>query len=157
MFSRLFPRQIDNAYRGSRLAIALFTLFVLMKAIISINSLANTRSVATGADAIPLESYGEGGAAAVLSLFALHSLGQLMLVLLSALVLVRYRAMIPLMFLLLLVEHVGRRMLLLAYPIARSEGPPIGLYINLGLLALLVLGLALSLLERRRAAKEART
>lgn len=63
------------------------------------------------------------------------------------LVLARYRAMIPFMFALLLLEHLGRRLIFWVMPIARTGTPP-GFYVNLILTALLVVGLALSLWSR---------
>lgn len=51
------------------------------------------------------------------------------------------------MFVLLLLEHLARRWILLVKPIARTGTPP-GLSINLVLLALMVVGLALSLRSR---------
>jgi hypothetical protein len=68
-------------------------------------------------------------------------------------VLVRYRAMIPLMLLILLVEHLGRRALIMLNPTERAEGVSIGFYINVALAAVLLAGLALSV-WRRRTAKE---
>ncbi len=145
----LFPRTIDNVYRGQWLGLALFVLFLAVTLIKGTNSILNTRAVVTGADAIPLDSYGAASAEAVLSLFALLSVGPLVLVLLSLIVLVRYRAMIPLMFLVFLAEYWGRRALLALNPIDRPEGAPIGLYINLALAAVLFIGLLLSLWTRR--------
>jgi len=66
-----------------------------------------------------------------------------MICLLCVLVLVRYRAMVPFMFALLLVEHLSRRLILQILPIATTGAPP-GYFINLGLLALMLVGLALS-------------
>jgi MYXO-CTERM domain-containing protein len=51
------------------------------------------------------------------------------------------------MFALLLLEHVGRRLVLYLMPIARTGTPP-GYYVNLVLLAVMLLGLALSLRRR---------
>ena len=65
--------------------------------------------------------------------------------LLGVLALVRYRAMIPLLYILFLAEMLARRLMILAQPLAREGPPPIGFYINLGLLAALALGLLLSL------------
>ena len=67
---------------------------------------------------------------------------------LGVLALTRYRAMIPFMFVLLLLEHLARRWILLVKPIARTGTPP-GMYINLVLLVLMIVGLALSLRSRR--------
>jgi MYXO-CTERM domain-containing protein len=54
------------------------------------------------------------------------------------------------MLLLLLLEHLVRRLIFVFLPIPRSEDAP-GLFINLALVALLIVGLALSL---RRSPKE---
>ena len=63
------------------------------------------------------------------------------------LALVRYRALIPFLFVLLLLEHLARKWILLVQPIVRTGTPP-GAYINLVLLALMMVGLALSLWRR---------
>ena len=148
MFNRIFPKQIDNDYRGHWLAIWLFLVVVLSKLAMGANSIFNTRYVVTTADNIPLDSFNAGGAEAVVSLFALFGLSQLVLALQSLVVLIRYRAMIPFMYLLLLIEHGGRRVLVLVNPIDRAEALPIGLYINLAILAVLLIGFVLSLLNK---------
>jgi hypothetical protein len=56
--------------------------------------------------------------------------------------------MIPLVYLLLLAEHLGRRVVGMIHPVEGPPGPSVGLYINLALLAVLILGLGLSLLPR---------
>ena len=66
---------------------------------------------------------------------------------LGILALTRYRAMSPFMFVLLLLEHLARRWILLVKPIARTGTPP-GIYINLVLLVVMIVGLALSLRSR---------
>jgi hypothetical protein len=63
------------------------------------------------------------------------------------LALVRYRSMIPLIFALFLLEYLSRRLILLFSPIIRTGTPP-GFYVNLVLLAVMLLGLALSLRSR---------
>ena len=148
MLERIFPRQIDNRFSGYRAGLWLFALFVAVKLVMTVNSILNPRAVASGPDAIPLDSYSAGGAETVIRLFSLLALGQLALVVLGVVALVRYRAMIPLLYLLLLAEHLGRRAIGVLHPIDRTGGSPVGLYINLALLAVLVVGLGLSLLTR---------
>ncbi|MEK7710720.1 MAG: hypothetical protein AAB341_02395, partial [Planctomycetota bacterium] len=84
------------------------------------------------------------GAQTVVSLFAIWGLAQLVICLLCILVLVRYRAMIPFMFALLLLEHLSRKLILHFLPIAKTGTPP-GSAVNLVLLALMIVGLSLSL------------
>jgi hypothetical protein len=149
MFARVFPRVIDNVYRGQWLGLALFVVFVALTLVKSVNSILNTRAVVTGADGIPLDSYGAAGAETVLSLFSLLSVGPLVLALLAVIALVRYRAMIPLLFLAFFTEHAIRRALAALNPIDRPEGAPVGFYINLALAAILALGFVLSVWTRR--------
>ena len=145
----VLPRLIDNVHRGHPLAIWLLVPIVTFKTAIALGTIFNGRAAAQTADGIPLDSFGAAGAATVVTLFALWGLSQLVFGALGVLALVRYRAMIPLVYVLLLVEHVARRGILLAMPIARSAAPP-GLYINLALLALMAVGLAFALRSRTR-------
>jgi hypothetical protein len=149
MLSSLLPRCVDNTYRGHRLALGLLGLLVLVKIGIGVNSIFNGRSVAISADGIPLDTFGPAGAQAVVSLFALWGLSQLLLGLLGLLVLVRYRGMVPFLFALFLLEHLSRRLIATCLPIVRVGTPP-GPVINLVLLALMILGLVLSLLRTTR-------
>jgi hypothetical protein len=153
MLNRIFPRQFDNRYSGNRLAIWLFVPVVLIELLIGANSTFNARSVATGADGIPLDSFGAGGAQAVVAIFALLGLCRLLFALQGIVVLIRYRAMIPFMYLLLLILQLGSKALLLINPIARSGVPSaqIGSAVILALLAMLLIGFVLSLLNQNDA------
>lgn len=144
MFDRFLPRHIDNTFHGYKLALWLFAVVVLVKSVIGLNSIFDGHSVATSADGIPLDTFTPAGARAVVSAFAAWGLAQLTICLLCLLVLARYRAMIPFMFALLLVEHLCRRLLFWVMPIATTGTPP-GFYLNLILLALMAVGLSLSL------------
>jgi hypothetical protein len=67
-----------------------------------------------------------------------------MLNLIGLVVLVRYRAMVPFMFALLLLEHLSRKLVFWILPIATTGTPP-GLFINLVFVAVMIVGLVLSL------------
>jgi hypothetical protein len=153
MIDRIFPRQFDNRYRGNRFAIWLFVPVVLIESLIGANSTFNARSVATGADGIPIDSFGAGGAQAVIAIFSLLGLCRLLFALQGILVLIRYRAMIPFMYLLLLILQLGSKALLLVNPIARSRDPSTqtGSVVILALLAMLLIGFVLSLLNQNDA------
>jgi hypothetical protein len=146
--NRLFPRQIDNRFDGHRAALWLLGLFIALKLAMSVNSIVNTATVAAGADGLPLDSYGPAAARAVLMLFALMSLGQLTLALIALAILIRYRAMVPFIYLVLLGEQLARRFVVQSYAVPRTESTAVGGYVNLGLLALLTLGFILSLQRR---------
>jgi hypothetical protein len=141
MLSRLLPSQADNRFEGHRAALWLLGLFIALKIVMGVNSIFNTEAVAAGADGIPLDSYGPAAARQVLNLFALTALGQLTLALVGLMVLVRYRSLVPLLFLVFLGEQIARRLIVQGFAIVRTDGGSVGLYINLGLMALLALGL----------------
>ena len=150
MLSRLLPRQADNSFGGHRAALWLLGLFIALKIVMGVNSIFNTESVAVGADGIPLDTYGSAAARQVLTLFALTSLGQLTLALIGLTVLVRYRSLVPFIYVLLLGEHLARRLIVQSYSVVRTDRGSTALYINLGLVALLALGLLLSLIPARQ-------
>ncbi|MDD5543976.1 MAG: hypothetical protein PHX83_12455 [Acidobacteriia bacterium] len=144
MFNRLFPKSFDNEYQGSKIALWLFGVVLIVKTGISLGCIFNGRVAASSADGIPLDTFPALAAQAVISLFALWGVTFLMISLVCVLVLIRYRSMIPFMFALLLVEHLSRRLILQFLPIVRTGTPP-GFYINLGLSIAMIVGLALSL------------
>ena len=150
MLNRLFPKQVDNRFDGHRAALWLLGLFVALKLAMSVNSILNTASVASGADGLPLDSFGPAAARTVLMLFALLSLGQLTLAVIALTTLIRYRGMVPFIYLVLLGEQLARRLIVQSYAVARTESTPVGWYVNFGLLALLTLGLVLSLIPTRQ-------
>jgi hypothetical protein len=145
--SRIFPQPIDNNFRGHSLALWFFIPLLVMKTGIALGTIFNGRNAAQSADGIPLESFGAAGAQAVVALFAIWGLAQLVFSVFGVLALVRYRALIPFLFVLLLLEHLARKWILLVQPIVRTGTPP-GAYINLVLLALMIVGLVLSLWRR---------
>jgi hypothetical protein len=155
MFSRIFPKQFDNAYRGHWLGIGLFALAVLMKGAQAVASVVDTLEVVTTADGIPIGSYTAGGAETAIALTALIGFFLLVIALIGVVALIRYRAMIPFMFLVLLIVQVGGRVIQAVYPIARSAetsmgfaGHPIGFWVNLAILAMTIIGFVLSLQNR---------
>lgn len=141
---RFLPRQIDNSYRGHKVALWLFGLVVFMKTSIGLGTVFNGRNAATSADGIPLDTFTTAGAQAFLAVFAAWGLAQATIGVVCIVVLVRYRGLVPFMFALLLLEHLCRRLIFFVMPIARSDDAP-GLLINLALIAVLVVGLFLSL------------
>ncbi|MEO8812131.1 MAG: hypothetical protein ABI376_04370 [Caulobacteraceae bacterium] len=147
MSSRLFPRQFDNAsYRGHWLAIWLLVIIVILRFTMGFNSIVFTHSIGTSADALPISGYSTAGTQAVLSLFAQLGLSLVLFSLLGGVALIRYRAMIPLIYLFLLADEFGRKVLVLVRPIARSAaGSHIASVIVLAVTAASVIGFILSL------------
>jgi len=158
MLGRLFPKSFDNAYRGHWLAVVILALVALLKAVQGMESMLNAAETMVRADGIPLATYGAGGAAAAVGMFALLGMYLLVVPLLSLVALIRYRAMIPLMFVMLLLVQIGSRVVLTLHPITRNGeyvGHPIGFYVNLAILGVTVIGFLLSILGKRTAGEAA--
>lgn len=151
MLSRIFPKQFDNAYRGHWLGLWLFVPIMLLKGVQGANAILITRTVITGADAVPLDSFGADAAQTTIALFALLGVHVLIVPVLSLVALIRYRAMIPLLYVLLLMVLLAGRALSYMQPIVRSEAYPIGFYFNLAILVAAILGFVLSLLAGSKA------
>lgn len=151
MLERLFPVRVENRLDGHPAALWLLGLYVALKLLMSFSSIILADKVAADADGIPLSSFSPDAAREVLTLFALLGLGQLALAIVALTVVVRYRALVPFIFLVLLAEAAVRRLIVLGFAPERTAAGSGGFYINIGLLALLALGLLLSLVPNRRA------
>jgi hypothetical protein len=148
MIDQVLPRNIDNSYRGHRLAFLPFGLLVLLKLTVGLNSIFRGSLVMTTADGIPLGTFPAAATQSLISLWALLGLSHVVMALLCILVLIRYRGMIPFMFALLLLQHLGGRLIAHYLPLVRTGEPPASI-VNLTLLTLMVVGLALSLWRPR--------
>lgn len=151
LFGRLLPKQADNRFEGLRPALWLLGLLIFVKLAMSLNSIVNTAAIAGGADGIPLASFGPAAARQVLLLFALLALGQLVLALIALTILIRYRALVPFIYLVLLGEHLARRFIASGYTAPGARMTDIAWYVNYGFLTLLTLGLLLALIPARGA------
>ena len=151
MLERLLPRTLDNDYRGHPAAL---WLFVLITAVTLWRSWVHLMWPDGGAQSIatiPLDTYTAGGAASVVTVFALWGLSQILIGCFYVIVLLRYRALLALMYLGLLVEYVGRMVVGLMKPIVTLERPP-GAAGNLIFTGLGLIGLVLAM--RRRGAPD---
>lgn len=144
MLNRIFPTQLDNNYRGQKIAIWLFALLTLMNTVISFVAIFKSDGAAQSADGIPLDTYGPSAAQAVIGVVAVLGLARLLLCVIFIIALISYRAMIPLMYFLLVDDWLAHRGIGMMKPITRTGSPP-GHYVTLALLAISVIGLVLSL------------
>jgi hypothetical protein len=151
MLKTIFPRQFDNEFRGHWLALVLLWVITGFKAIMAYNSAINTRYGAVNADGIPIDSYPADAANMVLSIFA--KLGNLhfILVAISVVALVRYRSMVPFIYLILIYEYLSRRLLSTIWsdaPFLQLATSAAGVIVQSLFLAMLV-GFGLSLWSRK--------
>jgi hypothetical protein len=150
MLAKLLPSTADFEYTGSRTSLWLLGVVLFLKVAIALGSIFNGHYAASVADGIPIDSYTPQGAQAFVSLFASLGLSQVVIAVLGAVLLARYRALVPLFLLLLLVEYVARKGISIYLPIARSGGSPGGA-INWALFGVMLAAFVLSLRQRNAA------
>jgi hypothetical protein len=144
MIKILFPKTIDNNYRGAPVAKWVFVALVAMTVVRSLAHIflpdGGAQSIAT----IPLDDFTSNGASAIVHIFALWGLSQLLFGLLYVVVLWRYQTFIPLMWLFIIIEYIGRMLLTITKPFEIMGTAPgaVGNYILIPL-SLLMFGLSL--------------
>jgi hypothetical protein len=124
MFGSILPRSLEQGYRGhpvARWVLVGLTLITLVRSLIHMFKYdGGAQSIAT----IPLDTFTPGGSDAVVLIFALWGLSQLLLGLVYAVVLWRYPALIPFIYILFVAEYVGRGLLGLTNPLETVETAP---------------------------------
>lgn len=144
ILGRLFPAQLDHVYRGNRIALWLFypltaiTLWRSQHHIFAPDG--GAQSIAT----IPLDNYTQGGAQSIITIFALWGLAQLAMGFVMLLAAIRYKSMVPLLWLFILLEYGGRKLVGIYKPIETVGTAPgaVAGYV-LPIVALVMLALAL--------------
>jgi hypothetical protein len=144
---RIFPARVDNRYRGHALGLWLFIPVTVQKVAMSLTHLLKADGGAQSLSAIPLDTYSPSAAQNIVGLFARMGLEQLMLAALLLLVLLRYRAMIPLMYVVIVTQHVASRIVGELKPLVRAGESGVSTPI-LAFFILSVIGLMWSLIGR---------
>ncbi|MEL6213294.1 MAG: hypothetical protein AAFY22_04510 [Pseudomonadota bacterium] len=162
MTNLLFPKQIDNRYRGQWLGLVFFLPLMTLKLLMGFNVAGfnptiKTRDILQEVDGIPLDTFSVEAASEIV--FFGNAWGFMLFILASVgvIALIRYRAMIPFVFLLLTVEQVGRKVMteIQAAPTDPGAAMSMGSMINWGLSAVCVVGLILTVIPRRNAPEPA--
>jgi hypothetical protein len=150
MLDRVFPSAADFTYRGSRVALWFLGVVLVLKIAIALGAIFNGHYAATVADGIPIDSYTPQSAQAFLSLFASLGLSQFILGVFGVVLLLKYRPLVPLFLLLLLVEYVARKGVAAYIPIERTGQAPGGA-INWVIFGVMVLAFIMSIRPSNRA------
>jgi len=148
MLNRLLPAQAGNDYRGYKIGLWIFGLVILWKLAIALACIFNGYEAANNADGIPLGTFGAAGAHAFVTEYAVWGVGQVALLAICIVALIRYRSLVPFLFAVLLFEHVARRAAYAILPLPHVSGAAGGT-INLVMLAAMLVGLALTMLTRQ--------
>ena len=140
----LLPKTIDNHYHGQKLAFWFFWAVIIVRGVQGAFLIVNGSSIVRGADGVPLEIFPLTAAKSIVAVFVITGSSRFILSLLGILIFLRYRSMVPLMFVLLTLDQMAKEVLLHFYPLYRV-GHPIGPIVNLVLLFLTIIGFILSI------------
>lgn len=154
VFEKLFPRQITNAFPGFKIALWAFHLFTALTLWRSQHHLfahdGGAQSIAT----IPLGTYTDSAARTIIGVFSLWGLSQLIIGLIYLVAMIRYRSMIPMLYLLALVEYLVRLFYIPVYKPIETSGTAPGAAGNLPLVIFSLVMLIASLWPPQTASVE---
>jgi len=148
--SNLFPRQITNEFSGVRIALWGFYLLTAMTLWRSQHHIFSSDGGAQSIATIPLEKYSDSAASTIIGMFALWGLSQLIVGLIYLVAAIRYRSMIPMLYLLSVFEYLMRATYIPAYKSIETAGTAPGAVGNLPFIIFSVTMLVLSLWSRKK-------
>lgn len=147
MLKRILPGQVDNRFRGLAVALWLFVPLALMKVALGLTHILRADGGAQSVSTMPLDSYPPGAAQNIVGLMARMGLEQLLLGFIFLVVLLRYRALIPLMYVVAVLHYLGATAIASMKPLSLA-GTSGASTMHLVIAAISAVGLALSLVER---------
>lgn len=153
MLNPILPKNIDNNYNGSKIAIAILAIITIVKLLMGINiggfnPFVKTEYILSHIDGIPLDTYPIEASKTIISMAQSWGLDMLILSCLSILIMLKYRNAIPIMFVIYLCENFIREAPALMRILNNFlSGTPLSnaAIINLSLIAFLFIGLILSI------------
>ena len=141
LFGILLPPKIDNTIRGWKLPFYVFALYAIVS---TVRSCIHLLAPDGGAGSIAGMDLSVAGADGIIFAFALWGSSQLLFAIIQLLVVIRYRSLVPLMWLMLVLEVLLRELVGKMKPVTFAHTPPGAIGNQLILpLAAVMLGLSL--------------
>ena len=123
----IFPKHINNTYTGHPIALYTFYIITFITIIRSLIHIFAPDGGAQSIATIPLDTYSVESANTVIFMFGLWGISQLLLGILFLIIAIRYRALIPLMYIFIFTEYSLRLILGLIKPITLTGTAPGGI------------------------------
>lgn len=124
MIERLFPKVADNDYTGHPLSYWVLILITLLTIVRSLLHMLLPDGGAQSIATIPLNTFSDNASAAVILIMALWGLSQILMAFVYVVVLWRYRVLIPLVYLLIILEYTFRMLLMHLKPVHTTGTAP---------------------------------
>ncbi|RSK29364.1 hypothetical protein EJF36_12465 [Bacillus sp. HMF5848] len=147
LINKILPKNINNTYRGQKIALYVFYILTAVTIWRSQHHLFALDGGAQSIATIPLDSFTDAGAAAVIGVFSLWGLSQLIIGILYFIVSLRYRSLVPLMYLLVVFEYLVRATYISSVKPIPTAGTAPGAAANVPVIIIAVVMFVLSLLE----------
>ena len=148
MLNRLLPVTIDNHYRGHVIALVFFVVISLISTGRSLAHILLADGGVQSIAGIPLDSYPDGAVGSLIVVFGYWGGSQLLFAVLFWIVLWRYRSLIPMMWLFIILEYSIQLGVSATKSVIVSSAP--GTIANLIIIPLGIVILLLSLLDTKR-------
>jgi hypothetical protein len=120
-FEIFLPPKIDNVIRGTKIPFTLFALYAIVSAV---RSCIHLLSPDGGAGSIAGMDLSVAGADGIIFAFALWGSSQLLFAIFQLLVVLRYRSLVPFMWLMLALEVLLRELVGAMKPVTFAHTPP---------------------------------
>ena len=146
IFEILLPAKADNTIRGMKFPVYVFALIAIIS---TVRSLIHLLAPDGGAGSIAGMDLSVAGASGIIFAFALWGSSQLIYALIQLIVVIRYRSLVPLMYVLLILEILLRIFVGYTKPVTFAHTPP-GAIANYIFLPLALIMLVVSLWSARR-------
>jgi len=108
MIEKLFPKTADNRYQGHWLAKWLLIFYTVKSFVAGSIHMFAADGGAQSIASITLDQFTQGGADSVVTMFGMWGMEQFVIGIISAIMLWRYKALIPMMALVYAIEYTGR-------------------------------------------------
>ena len=144
IINKVFPAPVTNIFPGYKLALYVFALLVLITVVRSLIHIIAPDGGAQSIATIPIDTFEGAARSVVIHMFSLWGLSQLLMGIVYAVVLVKYRSLIPFMYVLIIIEYSMRIVLGIFKPIETLSTPP-GAILNFIMIPLSIFMLVLAL------------
>jgi len=121
LITLLLPAKIDNSIRGSKIPWIVFTLLAIVS---MVRSCIHLLSADGGAGSIAGMDLSVAGADGIIFAFALWGSSQALFALVQLAVVARYRALVPMMYVMLILETLLRELVGKMKPVTFAHTPP---------------------------------
>ncbi|OED63086.1 hypothetical protein A165_15160 [Vibrio tasmaniensis ZS-17] len=150
MLKRIFPKTVDNQYRGHKIGLWLLYVYIFKSLFSGCIHMFAPDGGAQSIASIALDTFSEEASNTVITIFGLWGMEQFVIGLIALVVVVRYRALISVISLAYVIEYFGRFFMGIIQPGVYTEYEPPGVIADYVLVPMTLLVLLLTLYRNKK-------